>query len=84
VQNFAIGDVDEARRQADPARRATVALKALKSSRAITRALQLVTVYHACASTSFRNCKQRHISVTSDEHSPANKANPRMSNPNFG
>jgi hypothetical protein len=82
VQNFAIGDADEARRQADPARRATVALKA-NSSRPITRALQLVTVYHACASTSFRICKQRHIRVTSDEHSPANKANPRMNNPNF-
>ena len=58
--------------------------KARNSSRQITRALQLVTVYHACASSSFRICKQRHIRLTSDEHSPASKANPRMNNPNFG
>jgi hypothetical protein len=63
---------------------ATIALQGRNSSRQITRALQLVTVYHACASTSFRIREQRHISVTSDEHSPANKANPRMNNPNFG
>jgi hypothetical protein len=63
---------------------ATIALQGRNSSRQITRALQLVTVYHACASTSFRIREQRHISVTSDEHSPASKANPRMNNPNFG